>query len=140
MELNIGAVSNQKFDFIWGSPMNSTDVEVTLPDLSKLEYSVWGDWGPMYKFNLTDQAVVKIKYNEDEYNSSQKQLKIESPMLARERDELPFYIIIEDQSKNLKFKLYIDTDYNLAKVTEHRIRNNAYTYEEASENSQITTL
>ena len=120
--------------------MNSTDVEVTLPDLSKLEYSVWGDWGPMYKFNLTDQAVVKIKYNEDEYNSSQKQLKIESPMLARERDELPFYIIVEDQSKNLKFKLYIDTDYNLAKVTEHRIRNNVYTYEEVSENSQITTL
>lgn len=116
MELNFEAISKKNFKFTWNDPMHTTEVEISVPNVSALKHSVWADWGPMYTFELTEFESVRIKYNDSVFDSTQKKLRIESPMLAAERECYPFFLIVEDSVKNLNFHLYLDTDYDLGKV------------------------
>ena len=116
MELNLDLISHQKYSFELDGPKKSIQVEVNLPDFKKLKSSVWGDWGPMYTFELSDEQAVGVKYNDTHAFNIETQLCINSPIFAIERREHPFYIIIEDEEKKLKFNLYIDNDYQLGKV------------------------
>jgi hypothetical protein len=116
MELNIDLLSNKKFKFKWESPVNNTMVEVTLPNLSKLKYTVWGDWGPVYNFKLTPTEVIKIKYDKKVVRSKQKTLTIESPILSEERQKYPFYFIVEDSRSKFNYHIFLDRYYRLKKV------------------------
>ena len=116
MEPDVKAISQRKYDFVWSDPMHTTSVQVTLPNLAQLECSVWGDWGKMYEFRLTEVEFVTIKYNFEETNYSQRILQIESPMAAKEREMFPFFLTIEDREKGLRFQIYLRKDYEMGKV------------------------
>ncbi len=116
MELSLGMISNRVFKFSWGKPMNETQVEVSIPNLRELKYSVWGDWGSMYSFDLTEEEPIRIKYNNDEVEIIKSKLRIESPMFTRERKVFPYFLVIEDQNRGLKFNLYINDEYSLGKI------------------------
>lgn len=134
MELNFSRISNQSFKFKWDDPMHSTVVEVSIPDLSKLEHSVWGDWGPMYTFQLNEFEGISIKYNENLFDSIQKQLRVDSPMLAAEREVYPYFLIVEDSKRHLNFHIYINTDYELGKVQVIRSSDYIKLFESGEEN------
>lgn len=140
MELNLSAISNKTFKFSMSDLVNSTDVEVTTPNLENLKFTVWGDWGPMYTFDLTSEEQVEIKYNGDSFFSSQKKLSVDSPMLAKERDEFPFVITVEDDIKELKFKLYIDKKNEFSKVEVSEIVSGTKLYRMSEERSLTASL
>lgn len=129
MELKVEQLSNQVFSFFWEDPMHFTLVEIAIPDLTKLEYSVWGDWGPMYTFGLNELHKVGIQYNGVSFESSQVQLKVESPFFARERDHHPFYLIIEDPKRDVDFHLYLTKTYELGKAQVRRTRDDVMLFE-----------
>lgn len=116
MELNLEQISNKKFKFTWEDELHSTDIEVSIPKLENLEQQSWGDWGQNYKFNLTEKESVQIKYNNDVVDINQKVLSIETPFLAKEREDYPHYLIIEDEAKKLRFNLYLNKNYELGKA------------------------
>ena len=75
MELNLNKISHKIFKFTWE---HSTQVEVKIPDLTRLECSVIGDWGPMYTFKLHEQNPVLLRYNDVTFESLQKDLHVDS--------------------------------------------------------------
>jgi len=116
MELKFNALSEKVFQFNWNDPMHTTLIEVKMPKLSSLKYSVWGDWGPMYKFIVKETTPLQISYNGSNVESKQNELRIESPMNAKQREKMPYYIVVEDKFNHLDFHLYINHNYELAKV------------------------
>lgn len=91
MELNLKSLSNRIYRFKWKDPMHSTLVEVKLPDLTQLKYSLWGDWGPMYTFSLIENEKLILKYNGEPVQVSQDKLNVDSPAYATDRDLYPFF-------------------------------------------------
>jgi len=87
---------------------------INLPDLSHSKYSSWGDWGPIYKFNNIEPIL--ITQGSQHYSLKQVNLKIESPMSYKTRLETRFYIEIDDNLFNRKFRLFVDSDFKLVKV------------------------
>ncbi len=134
MELNINKISRQKFRFVWDDPMHSTEVEIFVPDLTKLRYSVSGDWGPHYTFKLNEFESIAIKYNGNSFDSTQKWLYINSPMMADEREAYPFLLKIEDSAKHLVFHLYINSDHEFGKVDVIRSQDGTKLYEFDNQN------
>ncbi len=129
MELKIEELSKKVFPFCWEDPMHSTQVAIAIPDLANLNYSVWGDWGPMYTFNLSNGHKVRIQYNDVSFDTSQVQLRVESPLFAKERDDYPFYLIVEDPKRDLVFYLYLTKTYELGKVQVFRTIDNVMLFE-----------
>ena len=129
MELNLKSLSNKNYKFKWKDPMHSTLVEVKLPDLTQLEYSLWGDWGPMYTFRLLENEKLLLKYNGETAKVTQDKLNVDSPAYATDRDQYPFYFSIEDQAKKLKFNLYINKNYDLGKVEVIRTKDKVKLFE-----------
>lgn len=129
MELNTNVISNKKFSFKWHDSINSNNIEIEMPDLTLLQTTMWGDWGPMYTFQLSQIDPIKLKYNDQRFESSQKELKISSPMPKEERDQYPFYITIEDSKSELHFHLYLDGDLELNRVKIMRTSDNVKLYE-----------
>ncbi len=109
-------LSSKTYSFEWSDPVHKTKVEAEIPDLEKLGYSAWADWGPMYAFQVKPNNPLKMSYNGDEYELRQQQLRIESPMLASERERYPFYLLIEDDHKGLDLYLYLNSSHDLGKV------------------------
>ncbi len=108
--------------FLWEGPFHKTEIEVKIPDLSHNKFNVGGDWGPMYTIDLEAESPLKIKYldtktNEvDQYALEQRNIKLNSPMLASEREQFPFYFKFSDERKGLDFQLYLDIDSKVSKV------------------------
>lgn len=96
--------------------MHITQVEVRLPELSKLRYQLWADWGPMYSFTLAPEDPLMICYNDVTVKLEQKKLRLESPMLVKRRAKYPLFFIIEDFERELIFELYLDRDDALGEV------------------------
>ena len=59
-----------------------------------------------------------------------KQLILESPMLADERRELPLYYIIEHKERGLRYFLYVNDDFDLKKIKIIRIEDKVCLYEQ----------
>lgn len=116
MELNVSKISHKIFKFTWEHSLHSTQVEVKIPDLTCLECTVIGDWGPMYTFRLNAQNPVLLRYNGVTFESLQKDLHVGSPMIAVQRDQHPYFIKIEDSQRGHVFHLYLNTDHELGKV------------------------
>lgn len=116
MELNIEEISNKNYSFQWNHLMKPIKVDITIPNLSGLKHSVWGDWGAMYSFELDNNQSIALSYDETPANITQKKLQINSPMLASVRDNYPYYLVVEDEAKNIKMNLFIDQNYDLGRV------------------------
>ncbi len=129
MELKLTSLSNKSFKFIWGDSSQPTLTEIEVPDLTKLNHSVWGDWGPMYTFSLKESQPIKLRHNQESFESPQKTLSIISPMEFRERDQYPFFMTIEDVHRDLNFYIYLDKDYELGKIQVFDKMNNSKLFE-----------
>lgn len=134
--------SNQTYAFKWKTPLEEAQVSVKIPDIRKSDYQVWGDWGPMYTFQLDEKNLVEISYNDQSYTLDTKQLKVESPTLFNERKELPFYISIKDSKKGLKFNLFLDRENSLKKVDVYKEADTYKTQKQgvSANNSERITL
>jgi hypothetical protein len=129
MPLKIDKLANSTFQFSLQDPFHSTDVLVQLPDLTKVRYTVWGDWGPMYTFHLDPNDQVLISYNSQSRRLDQNILLVESPVVAKEREQYPFYVLVEDKKLQLKIFLYLNPNLKLGKVVVQRMTDRAVLYE-----------
>lgn len=139
MELNISKISESKFCFKWNDPLRKTNVEIRLPNLQSLKKSVWGDWGPMYTFELKSDRPITISYDNRSKKLDQKSLLIESPMIADEREQFPFYILVEDNDYGFHHYLYLDRKFDLGKVVIKRVADRIKLFESFSGDVQFSS-
>ena len=92
------------------------EVKISTPDLRDNEASVWGDWGPMYTCELDGHQAVVIEYRCAATGRRAKHvirpqvIKLNSPMLATERERCPFELEFVDTVRGLHFMARLDTD------------------------------
>lgn len=91
-------------------------MEVTLPKLEGLPYSVGGDWGPNFLFKLKASDPVRIRYDTRSYILEASTLMVESPMLFEIRDQWPFCLLIWDPVQDARFGIYVDRNGALGRV------------------------
>lgn len=120
--LIIEKLSGRTLEFTWQDLMHETLVKVHLPELSLDQAEIWGDWGPMYDFKLKASQKVVVSYDGDPSELEQGALKIQSPILAKERRLHPFTLKIQDPIKGLLFHFFLDEDYSVGKVEIQRIQ------------------
>tara|TARA_R110002049_G_scaffold93482_3_gene231055 strand:- start:213 stop:638 length:426 start_codon:yes stop_codon:yes gene_type:complete len=116
MELTLSKLSNKVVQFDWNDPLHKTKVKVLIPNLNDLAFNVWGDWGPMYDMKLNKSEPIQISYNEEAYSLDQTKLSIHSPALAKVRKKTPFFIMIEDKIKGIKFNIFLDAKFEVGKI------------------------
>ncbi len=139
MELKLDKICGRKFTYKWDETLHSTNVEIQLPNLQKLKNSVWGDWGPMYTFELIDEEPITISYNGKDRKLDQKLLLIESPMIADEREKYPYYILVEDGEFGFNHYLYLDRKFELTKVVIKRLPDHVTLFETFPRFSRLLT-
>ena len=90
------------------------EIELETPDLSGCESSVWGDWGPMYTFDLESNDEVRVTYrcaavgSESEYELRLATIELNSPMSFATRQKRPFFLRLADRARGLAFSAYLD--------------------------------
>lgn len=122
MELKVEVVSRKSFRFDWKDEFTSTQVEIILPELKNLSVKKWADWGPMYHFALDSDHPIQFSINGETRALDQSILRIESPAAAAEREKYPFCIFVEDAVTEARFKLFLDSKFELALVEVKRRR------------------
>lgn len=117
MTIDPRTFTGKTFEFDWVGYLHTTAVEITIPDLTKLKYKTWGDWGPTYNFTLDRNDPITIKYGRSNaIKSKQKELVFETPMDPTLRKQYPLYLIIRDTEKIFDLNLYIDQYHDLRRV------------------------
>ena len=114
--LDVRQLIGREYRFYWPPEDHEAVVRIHLPNLQKLQASVWGDWGPMYLFELGTNDRISVSYDGEARSLSQNKLRVESPSHVEERSDCPFYVVIEDDFDGLEFHLYVDTLGELTKV------------------------
>jgi hypothetical protein len=100
--------------FDWKSPVHDTLIKLLIPDLSDCAYSVWGDWGPMYRIDVNAIEPFKIEYRDKNSDSvvnqclEIKNVELNSPMLHEERKIHPLFFIIPDEKKGFIYHLFFN--------------------------------
>lgn len=100
--------------FPWKEGFTNLDLKINIPPLVDNEYSVWGDWGPTYTFEMNPEKLVKIKQTsekqgqEENYSIENKKIYLESPMIGKVRDEQPLFYVIEDAKKAVTYHIFMD--------------------------------
>ncbi len=116
MELKLSALSQKIYQFTYRKNGETHHVKITLPALEKLPLTVRGDWAPNYTFALSAHTPVLLSLNGESFTLEMPELRIEAPMLAKEREQVPLFIVIVDEHHSQRFHLGLDRDYQLAKV------------------------
>lgn len=116
----------KQFRTRFGSGRTRYLIEVETPDLRRLDYRVWGDWGPMYSFDLPLDAVFSVRYSEESgqsalYTVSPPTAAVESPMRALERERHPFLLSFFDTARGLQFRAFMDKDGEVDQVEVARV-------------------
>ena len=116
MSLNIEKLSKKKIQFELKDPLKKTNIQICLPDLKGLSFETWGDWGPMYQFDLNPNQPIEIDYDGKKQSLDKAVLRIESPVRAKDRQKNPFYCVIDDSENGIRYYLYLNEKYNLDKI------------------------
>lgn len=116
MELKLSALSQKIYQFTFRKNGETHHVKITLPALEQLPLTVRGDWAPNYTFALSAHTPVLLSLNGERFTLEMPELRIEAPMLAKEREQVPLFIVIVDEHHGQRFHLGLDRDYQLAKV------------------------
>jgi len=117
MDANAKKISNAVFTFKWNTQNGELKTtEVRIPDLKDSKTKVWGDWGPMYVFDLNTTSPVEFCTDGLESKSAQSELKLYSPVSVKERLKTPFYTTVSDEQNKKLFRLYFDHDMKTARV------------------------
>lgn len=97
-------------------------VTLEIPDLTKNKYSMWSDWGPMYKIYMDPKTPIQVNYVDKTQKKTETcQLDIgtcelNSPMLGTEREKSPFVMVVPDPSKLMVFHLFMDQNGHVIQV------------------------
>lgn len=123
IDLNIEKVSGRWYEFSIPSDRigvelsSGTDkVRVWIPELAGRNHKVWGDWGPMYSFDLIPEEKIVIEQAGVSRELEQTTLRVEAPMKAAQRKETPFFILVQDPARGFDFFLYLNKEWNLTKL------------------------
>lgn len=106
--------AGQEVSFIWEAPLHNTAITIKIPGFSSSEYSMWGDWGPMYTIKVDPKKPIAVSYkdlkndNDEKYFLEETSFELNSPMLANEREKLPFFFKIQDRSKGFIYQLFVN--------------------------------
>ena len=90
------------------------ELEVQTPDLSDVEPTVDGDWGPTYYFNFdAPRSVRVIQRSADgtivaESAIELSRIVLDSPMIYSERQEFPLYLRFADGARGIEFAGHLD--------------------------------
>jgi|GEM_PF-1817316 len=141
MEVIKEKFSNKSFKFVGKlNGSESTKVVVAIPDLKDSKLSVWGDWGPMYRFKLGGQDTIKISYDEKVCEVKKSHIEFSSPACANQRSESPLYCHIEDAERGCSFTIYLNSDASLQKVEVESTEVNSWyqNYEEPAATKKVS--
>ena len=133
-KLDIKIMSNKKISFDLLDLGFKKHVEIHFPDLESASFKSWGDWGPMYEFNISHSDPIKIAYDQELRSLNQTILKIESPVMPEERRATPFSINIEDKDFNVSYRIFLNNEYSVEKIQikkdKNEIKANNLSFEE----------
>lgn len=116
MKLDIHKLSNKRISFELVDLHQKTPVQINLPDLSQLAHKVWGDWGPMYEFEINPSDPISVAYNGRINKLDQTTLSVESPVSAIERRKHPLTFKIDDKQSGILFTIFLTKELELAKI------------------------
>jgi hypothetical protein len=128
-------LSKKEYQFKWQDNFHQTDVKITLPNLLNKKFTLYGDWGPMFSIEIEPTDQLAVSYNGETYNLEQKLLKIETPILAEERENYPLYLVVNDDIKGMCFKISIKKDLTFGKVEVKRIEDDVKLYQAVNEDA-----
>jgi len=116
----------KQFRTTYGAGRARYFIEVETPDLRQLDFRVWGDWGPMYAFELPLDAVFSIRYRTESgqsalYAVSPPTVAVESPMRALDRERCPFLLSFFDTARGLQFRAFMAKDGEVDHVEVDRV-------------------
>ncbi|MDC1174921.1 hypothetical protein OAT67_05985 [Bacteriovoracaceae bacterium] len=115
-------ITQNKYRFQYEETFQDVIVDITLPDLNDMPVDSWGDWGPMYNFQLNSDFPIALKVMDKENRLLEKykillpSLSVESPFESNIRKEFPLFISIPINERNSKLELYFNTQAELSKV------------------------
>jgi hypothetical protein len=127
--------SNRSFKFKTQTKnAEAVEVAVVMPDLKRSKLSVWGCWGPMYKFNLGEDNTIKVVYDNQTFELDQKSIEFVSPVCADQRKQSPLYCQILDKERNCSFSIYLNSDASLKSLSVDPLLKNEWyqNFEESS--------
>ena len=114
--------NEKKVKFVWDSPLKSMEISITIPGFFDCEYNVWGDWGSMYTIKVDPKKPINISYLDLKSNKKEEHIlkdssfEFNSPILAEEREKLPFFYKIKDLEMGFIFELYVNKDAEVVKA------------------------
>lgn len=92
------------------------EIELQTPDLSNIEPTVDGDWGPTYYFSFDEPRSARVLYRnvdgsiENEYSIALSRIVLDSPMIHSDRKKTPLYFRFADDLRGICFGGYMDAD------------------------------
>lgn len=108
-----------------------TQIELRVPDLTDFPRESWAVWGPMHEIKTARDVRITVKIdfpigNDIETPAIESYLRphsirIESPILAKEREKTPLVKTIEWSERGIIFYVYFDTELNIARTEIRRI-------------------
>ena len=132
MGISIQLLANKKINLDLVGFSKAKTVSIQLPDLSKIVPREWGNWGPMYFFELTPENAIQLGYDGKMSSLDQSNIRIESPIFATERKVYPLYCVVHDTQYDLSFKIFFDAAAQVAKVKVNNSEVRALVSQEAS--------
>ncbi len=135
--LDVDKISGKTLQFVWQDSMHETSVRVCLPHLDGIKPSVWGDWGPVYNFSLSNDQVLRFYYDDNHTDVSAKNLTVHSPVLAKDRKVYPFAIRVEDPERGLVLCFFLKHSYEVGKVEVERAKDNVKLFTQSLDESNI---
>ena len=119
MELNIECISGLSIPV---KVSESETLVIKIPELDGTSVTSWGDWGPMYRFQLSPTHPIQIEKGGVQWSLDQPFLEVESPILAQQRQETPFVINVLDPSTESSFHISLDKDFQVCGVRRGHLR------------------
>lgn len=107
-------IDGKTISFRWKEGFIDLKLKISIPSLKDSKYTVWGDWGPTYTFELNPEKQIEIQYspvntiNHESYLLENTKLYLESPMIGKIRDQQPLFYIIEDRTKGVTYHIFMD--------------------------------
>ncbi len=109
-------------NFKWVSKDRSFMVRLEFPDMTENDFSQWSDWGMMYQVSVDPNQLIKISYQSlisPDVTSEpldQNLVYLNSPASAKERNQFPYYLKVNDPHRDVTFELFMDGNGIVCKI------------------------
>lgn len=110
------------FETLFVQDESQYEVQVFTPDLRENQKSVWGDWGPMFTFELGESQGIRLAYSCLEKNLVLKAvvyptcIELNSPACAADQRRWPLCLEFDDDARGLHFRAYLNKQGRVART------------------------